>query len=212
MPITRRRRQTGKAENAIRCTGWRFHFCTESTGGRPRSSCRRRRVALRWAWISDGGMRSCRPACRRLRPVRRFLPACLPASWRVGAPLGEIHLPAAFVDVVGDDPRGRRHAGIPGSASLIGVAVVAGAVEDAAHSGRHRPDRVNRLCRIDGGVAPVHRHQLQGDEQDDDCDSDLFPSKAHPGVQVFFLRPPGLSTVQSETLFRARGYGCSDFR
>lgn len=50
-------------------------------------------------------------------------------------PIGEVHLSAAFVDVIDDEPGDGRDVAIPGPARLVGMAIVAGAIEDCRRFG-----------------------------------------------------------------------------
>ena len=57
---------------------------------------------------------------------------------RVAAPFRKVHRLPRLVNIVGDHPRHRRDIAVPGPRGFVGVAVLAGSLEDCLHVRRHR--------------------------------------------------------------------------
>ena len=95
---------------------------------------------------------------------------------RGAAPLGEVDLPTAVVDVGGEPPGNWGDIGVPGVDGLVRVAVVAGALEDALDVRGYDGGRDERLSGVDRRIDVRWPEELPDDqENDDDDERDLQP-------------------------------------
>ena len=106
---------------------------------------------------------------------------------RITAPFRQIHRLPGLAYIARDDPRDGSDVTVPGPRSFIGVAVLAGALEDGFRLGRRRQGRVDGLRWIHPGATSIHRDELTGHQENQDGKSDS-PSQRY--TQNF---PHGLS-------------------
>lgn len=102
-----------------------------------------------------------------------FLEIILLLSPAILAPLREVHFSAPLVDVVDDEPGDGRDVAVPGPARLVGMAIVAGAIQDCCRFRRELRVGLKREGLVNGRISPRRTDELHA--RKNNCEHDSRP-------------------------------------